>query len=610
MEAATASAPDWRRELDTLDAKVSRLKLSDAPETLLTRVYDTFGRDNTGEALETAIDIGCRIASSMMQDEESGQDARKRIDGILQTLYYVNQAYSATLVGNRLLSSTGDESAEVTDGELAAGVARFSKMELEDANKVQQLLLYMLNSLQARGLRRVDGDLYRRLYTVDGHDTHAWVRECGMRDFVYEATRKEINYDMWLALTGQRVNMMAVVEHLTHCRDVQLPDLRKDRHVFSFNNGVYLAAKDEFVPYGTARAAALPTDLVAAKYFDLPADAYDETRAGDDDWFGIPTPRLQSILDFQDMDAAVSSWMYVLIGRLMYDVNELDGWQVLPFLKGTASSGKSTIIMRVCRSIYEHNDVGVMSNNLEKKFGLSAFCEKLMFIGPEIKGDACIEQADFQSIVSGETVQVAVKFKTAQAIEWSTPGILAGNELPAWVDNSGSVNRRIVLFEFPNKVENGDMELGKKLELEMPAILIKANRAYLSATRRFARDNVWKHLPPPFHRAKQDFAESANSIVHFLASGQLEFGGPEVYMPLDDFSRAYKAYADTLGLTKIKMSKESLLDPLISLQCRQAKVARTYPRGRGGTMRFENFLIGLDLASARADENEVDPLGG
>jgi len=79
---------------------------------------------------------------------------------------------------------------------------------------------------------------------------------------------------------------------------------------------------------------------------------------------------------------------------------------VLPFLKGAASSGKSTILTRVCRGLYEPADVGTLSNNIERKFGLSALAEKLIFIGPEIKSDIALEQAEFQSIVSGETVQV------------------------------------------------------------------------------------------------------------------------------------------------------------------------------------------------------------
>jgi ABC-type cobalamin/Fe3+-siderophores transport system ATPase subunit len=73
---------------------------------------------------------------------------------------------------------------------------------------------------------------------------------------------------------------------------------------------------------------------------------------------------------------------------------------------GSSGSGKSTILTRVCRGLYEPADVGTLSNNIERKFGLSALAEKLIFIGPEIKSDIALEQAEFQSIVSGETVQV------------------------------------------------------------------------------------------------------------------------------------------------------------------------------------------------------------
>ncbi len=136
------------------------------------------------------------------------------------------------------------------------------------------------------------------------------------------------------------------------CHDVQLPELVRDRHVFAFSDGIYLAAADRFVAYGSPGHAALPSDLVAAKYFALPfydgADSggdynanaaggdYNANAAGGDaDWYaGIPTPHLQSILDYQEMGEDVSRWMYAMIGRLIYEVGELDGWQVTFSLGG------------------------------------------------------------------------------------------------------------------------------------------------------------------------------------------------------------------------------------------------------------------------------------
>ena len=55
------------------------------------------------------------------------------------------------------------------------------------------------------------------------------------------------------------------------------------------------------------------------------------------------------------------------------------------------------------KQFYEIEDVKTLSNNVEKKFGLSSIYDGLLFVGPEIRGSMALEQAEFQSIVSGES---------------------------------------------------------------------------------------------------------------------------------------------------------------------------------------------------------------
>ena len=71
---------------------------------------------------------------------------------------------------------------------------------------------------------------------------------------------------------------------------------------------------------------------------------------------------------------------------------------------------------------------------------------------------------------------VATKYKLPKVVEWPVPGILAGNEVPSFVDNAGSIVRRVLLFDFSRKVRDGDMDLALKLEKEMAALLLKCNR--------------------------------------------------------------------------------------------------------------------------------------
>ena len=113
------------------------------------------------------------------------------------------------------------------------------------------------------------------------------------------------------------------------------------------------------------------------------------------------------------MKKCVAGCMY--LGRMLYDLNELDYWQVITFLK-VWSSRESTIITKVVKEFYENEDVGQLSNDGERQFALSAFYNKKIFIAPEIKGDFTLPQAVLQGIISGEDVSIPIKFKTAESV--------------------------------------------------------------------------------------------------------------------------------------------------------------------------------------------------
>jgi hypothetical protein len=567
-----------------LEAALSALAAEDG-RGVLDRLGALARPEETLEAcVGRLIELACEVSSAALESAED--DPRRALASRgLRSLHYLRQCAVAARMSDRALASEGDDK---DDAALAAGLSMFSPVDLEDANGTQMLLLYLLNIAHSRGYRRRGDAMYERVARGD-HDTHAWREAMSIRDFVYENTRKELNFGMWLKATAMRGGVATVVEHLTQCRDYQLPDLARDRRVFSFRDGVYLARTDEFARYGTDAHRRLPESLAAAKYFDADFGAAQETCED--------TPSLQRILDFQDMPAEVCGWLFVLIGRLLYDVGDLDGWQVVPFLKGAAQSGKSTILTRVCRDFYDAADVGVLSNNIERKFGLSALYDKWMIIAPEIKSDVALEQAEFQSMVSGETVQVAIKCQTARTVEWVAPLIMAGNQVPGWVDNAGSVNRRIVLIEFPKMVTEADTQLGQKLRAELPRILVRCNRAYLAAVRDHGRRSIWTALPAPFHAAKREFAQSTNSVVGFIeGGGSLELG-PGLYVPMDVFSAAYREYAELYGLRKERLTHDNLAIPLARAGCSlTSKAVREYPRGSGRLV-SARFVVGCDTAT-------------
>jgi phage/plasmid-associated DNA primase len=447
------------------------------------------------------------------------------------------------------------------------GLFRFKAIDPDANNPYQNLILYLLSGLAQRGWRRQVDQCMERIYTKEGFDTHAWKPVMEIQTFVYSRTQRDVSYQHWFNITQNPANPKNVIKYLTDATDSHFIDVVKERELFSFKNGIYETKilneetglyEDRWYPHVIDRKLSdsgyTSKDICpkksAANYFDNDFNNF----AGVSDWRNYSTPYFKSVLDYQEFPPEVQDIMYVMCGRLLHEVGT-DDWQVMAFLKGKAKSGKSTIIGNVCKKFFHSLDVGVLSNNIEKKFGLAALKDKFMFIAPEIKGDIGLEQCDFQTIISGETTSVAEKFKTASAKTWTTPGIMAGNEAPDYKDNQGSIKRRLIVFDFVKQVKNGDTQLGKKLNGELPMLVKKCNSAYIDALNKYGKKDIWNILPSYFKDTQNDMAEQTNSLINFLNSEFIEFGA-NYYCRHKIFMNVYNDYVKEYALRKCKWSRD------------------------------------------------------
>ena len=474
---------------------------------------------------------------------------------------------------------------------------RCSTMEEEDEKTpFQSLLLYLLSTLDKLELRRYKGQCCQQIVTEDGFRTRAWKPICAISDFVYENTQKETKYDMWKNITSKGTIVKDTIRHLTDCIDIQFPNIKKDRTVWSFKNGIFVGRLWEgskytykFFPYESDDLKHLDPTIISCKYFDQVFNTFD----GITNWYEIPTPFFQSVLDYQKFPEDVCKWMYVFGGRLMYDVGDLDQWQIIPFLKGIARSGKSTLITKVFKKFYETEDAKTLSNNIERKFGLSSIYDAFMFISPEVKGDLCLEQAEFQSMVSGEDISIARKNEKAISVTWTTPGILAGNEIPNWRDNSGSVLRRLLPFNFGKQVRDGDGDpkLDEKLNEELPAIMYKCVRAYLEYSNKYSDKDIWQVVPEYFKIIQSQVAMVTNSLQHFLSSEKINFG-EDMCCPQKLFVQMFNQHCIENNLGKFKFNPDFYAGPFSSRDIIVRTESMTY---KGRAYASQPFVFGLDL---------------
>jgi len=506
-------------------------------------------------------------------------------------------------------------------------IFKYTPIDTSDTSPKQNLLLFLLEVLMRKGYRRYRDDCYTKIYTPDGYDTHCWKFIMTLEEFIYDVIKKEIYFEMWKNLTNEKGIVKWAVDYLQNHRGCEFETLVKDRHIFAFNNGL-LFCKNwsdnlvpeegsdynagyycEFINYKDIRMKKISSSIVAAKYFDID---FDESTINNNDsehkfnnWFNIITekcPSFNKIMEHQEWPQPVREWLCILMGRMCYDLLELEEWQIMPFLLGQAGSGKSTILTKIIKLFYENNDIGTFSNNIEGQFGLSGLANKLMFIGPEIKGNLKMEQSEFQSIISGEDVQIAEKNKTAKSTVWKIPGAIAGNEVPQYSDNAGSISRRLLVFMFNKKVSKGDTQLAKKLEKEIAYILYACIRGYLDAVNKYGSSDIWSIVPTYFKDSRDEMAETTNALIHFLNSDKV-IVRKDLYCKESVFIDLFNEHCKEMNIGKSKWTRQYCMGPFETYGLNTRKERLIYPMETGEFING-NFIFGVDVVINNNEEND------
>ncbi len=400
----------------------------------------------------------------------------KQDANILKYIKKINEILKILLDLENLIFSFGRFQDTILDTEktklpIAMELMLFSEENYGKNTPMQNLIIYISKCLMNDKLKRIKNECYEKVYTGEEfYDTKTWKLKCSIEQYVYDKCQLEKNCKMWQNMT--QCSISTVVDHLSNCSDLCFTDIKKDRHVFSFSNGIYYIChnyytnkekdiltdfKDVFINYKKdpekpAPLCDIPRDTTSSKFHNkhfneqymLYEDAFDIIK--------LHCPSLLNLMTYQKWEEDVQRQLCIMIGRCMYYVGT-DNWQVIPFMLGLAGTGKSTIIMLV-KMIYEAMDVSVLSNNMQTTFGMDTVADKFMFIAPEVKSNFKLDQSEFQSMVTGESMSLNVKNKITKNIEnWVVPGIMAGNEVFGYTDAAGSIVRRIVLFMFKRKIK-------------------------------------------------------------------------------------------------------------------------------------------------------------
>lgn len=526
------------------------------------------------------------------------EDVSARFNALLRKIYHCNhwiQQYD-------MLTIYDDPSRDMKDVDI---LYKFSPIKFDTLRPFQKLVLKMFDVFEAKQYKKRGTTIYSQIRNP--YETHSWKVVGTILDVIHMECTMCKDYENWLMMTSSKDLDKQLSNYFERTTDYRLSTLKKNRNMFSFSNGIYFSVyetdmlTDKFICYGSTEHIALSHHEASAKYFAFEFLHGDETNPRN-----IHTPFLDSVYQYQMLTPDVIEINKMFIGRMLYDVEQLDCWQVIMMLLGSGGSGKSTI-HNVVRMFYDFEDVGVMGNNYQKLFGLADIYDKFIFIAPEIKRDWGIDQAEFQEIVSGGKVNVNIKHKDSIRVSWKAPGMLAGNENPGFVDNASSIQRRVVVTRFNHKVQQGDPHLAKKLEGEIGKILKQCNLIYLQYVREKKAEDIWKWLPPYFIQTQTMMACASNALNAFLHSDHVRLDS-SLFVPMEDFFRHFNFFCTEHNFKRPNINVDMYSAPFEKVRIEVIpKGTHTY---RGRVFKNIRILKGVDLSHVEEDGEMVvdDPI--
>jgi len=334
------------------------------------------------------------------------------------------------------------------------------------------------------------------------------------------------------ALTKKSATPRHMQQLLTSLPDAQFPFLSKSRTLFSFQNGIFDAVTGCFTLYNDFKGIE-----TTARYFDTPFQwSHDNTHES------IETPTFDKILLDQRLDSRSRFWVYALCGRLLHNVGSLDDWQICLYIRGVAGSGKSTIL-KLLSMFYAASDVGYLMSDGQSSFSDEHLYDRLITLAMDIDKRTNFNVTRFNSMVSGETLSINRKYKTALNTKWTCPLAMASNAQPPWNDVGGNLIRRFAIVLFDHPVKDSDPHLFTHLKAEAPTLLVKMARCYLEAVRDYGHKSLWDVdvLPDMFHQSRRQYLVTTNPISAFLESRAIIFdAGSQI--PATDFRKALSMY--------------------------------------------------------------------
>lgn len=442
----------------------------------------------------------------------------------------------------------------------------FQVADLTHMKKSQQLIAWYFR-VAAQNKYCKEGEMvYRQVKNIEGEFVYAYEYAMDMQVFVFGSIFPVELHQYWFqCLTESPGTASHVISTLTKSKSEWFPDLVRNPDIHSFTNGLFCLSRNRFYFFkrmpGKRHVSQLSGNLIAMKHHkeEFPADEIEaDMNAGKlpRHYIKVRMPAIHKIMKVQGFNWGERAYIFCLLGRMLRKVGQEDCWGVFLYFLGIAGTGKSSLL-RLLAALFERRDVGYLNNALQKTFALDGIDGKHMYLALDIDEHFQLDQATWNSMVVGEEVAVTRKHKQPLTKPWESHGGAAGNRLPPWVDNSGSLARRLITIEFMTPVKNVDTNLFNECLAQLPRFLYVINSAYRHYVRELGPRSIKEVMPIKFKLSEKKALREMNVLVAVIETyfdlDERPRGEQTKFCLLNDFNTAYRNHCRANGVTAKSM---------------------------------------------------------
>lgn len=327
-------------------------------------------------------------------------------------------------------------------------------------------------------------------------------------------------------------------------------------------------------------------------------------------WRDCSTPQFDKIYDSQKFCAHDKFMLWAQKGRTLFLVHEFDTYQTTFIIIGYGGTGKSTIMI-VMQKLWPVHLRGILSSNIEQKFGMSQVLNKgkaRAIYCNEVSEDLQLVQEEWQTSCSGEEGSYAVKHEQPWVGVCRAHHFWVGNAFPKhWKNNNNQVSRRLcgVLMDTPIQPRDGNVM--EEIDRIMGVVQRKMVLAYFDMIDQYGTIDPMSRpekLPPAFETFYNNGKGLSNPVEKFLEDQQgitfdihingnhPHWGCPAV-METSAFRELYMTWRQGRSdLSRIpSVSADKYMPPLRERGIREME--RMKIRVNGDAPRMTNILVGI-----------------